>query len=73
MSNAPTPLRALVVEDRLLPATAFAYVHCDVPASMTLDEWRRGGNSARRAARLDARRERRGALVANLRHCIGRR
>ena len=71
MSNAPSPFRD-IVEDRGLPATAFAYVHCDVPASMTLDEWRRSRNRARRAAGLDARRERRAALVANLRHCIGR-
>jgi hypothetical protein len=73
MKNATTPLRALVVEDRLLPATAFAYVHCDVPASMTLDEWRLGRNRARRAARLGARRERRPGLVANLRRWIGQR
>jgi hypothetical protein len=79
MRNAPAPLRALVVEDRLLPATAFVYVHCDVPASMTLDEWRLGRGRARRAARLDARRERRAARaarvarVANLCHGIGRR
>jgi hypothetical protein len=73
MTNAPTPLRALVAEDRLLPATAFVYVHCDVPARMTLDEWRLGRNRARRAARLDTRRERRAALVANLRCCIGQR
>jgi hypothetical protein len=73
MRNAQSPLRGLVVEDRVLPATAFAYVQCDVPASMTLDEWRRAGNRARRAARLDARCERRAALVANLRQCIGRR
>jgi hypothetical protein len=71
MRNAPSPLRDLLVEDRVLPATAFAYVQCDVPASMTLDEWRLAGNRARRAARLDARRERRAALVANLRRCVG--
>jgi hypothetical protein len=73
MRNPPSPLRQLLVEDRLLPATAFAYVQCDVPASMTLDEWRCARNRARRAARLDARRERRAALVANLRRWIGRR
>jgi hypothetical protein len=49
------------------------YVHCDVPASMTLDERPLAGNRPRRAARFDARRERRAALVANLRRCIGQR
>jgi hypothetical protein len=53
--------------------TAFMYVHCDVPASMTLDEWRLARIRTRRAARLSARRERRAALVANLRRCIGQR
>lgn len=72
MMNAPSPLPDLV-EDRVLPATAFAYVHCDVPASLTLDEWRLARNCGRRAARLDARRERRAALVANLRRCVGQR
>ena len=56
----------------MLPATAFAYVHCDVPATMTLDEWRRARGRARRAAAVELRRERREALVANLRRCIGR-
>jgi hypothetical protein len=72
MRNAPSPLRGLVMEDRVLPATAFAYVHCDVPATMTLDEWRRARGRARRAAAVELRRERREALVANLRRCIGR-
>jgi hypothetical protein len=69
MRNAPSPLRDLVVENRVVPATAFVYVHCDVPASMRLDEWRLARNRARRAAD----RERRAALVANLRRCIGQR
>jgi hypothetical protein len=73
MRTAPSPLRALVVEDGLLPATAFAYVHCDVPESMTLDEWRLARNRARRTASLDAHRERCAALVASLRRCIGQR
>jgi hypothetical protein len=73
MRNAPSPLRTLVAADRLLPATAFAYVHCDVPASMTLDDWRRARNRARRAAEIELRRERRAALVASLRRCIGQR
>jgi hypothetical protein len=73
MRNAPSRLRDLLVEDRVLPATAFGYVHCDVPASVTLDEWRRARNHARLAARLEARRERRAALVANLRRWIGQR
>jgi hypothetical protein len=71
MRNAPSPLRDLVVEDRFLPATAFAYVNCDVPACMTLAEWRRGRNRARRAAEIAVRRERRAALVAKLRRCTG--
>ena len=73
MKNALSPLRDLVVEDRVATATAFVYVHCDVPAGMTLDEWRLARNRARRAAELDARREGRGALVANLRRWIGQR
>ncbi len=66
MSNPPSPFR-------IAPATAFAYVDCDVPAGMTLDEWRLARNRARRAAPLDACRERRAAVVANLRRYIGRR
>jgi hypothetical protein len=73
MRTARSPLRDLVVEDVVLPATAFVYVDCDVPAGMTLDEWRRSRNRARRIALLDAHRERRAALVANLRRCIDQR
>jgi hypothetical protein len=71
MSNAPSPLQGLVVDDRVLAATAFAYMHCDVPAGMRLDQWRLARNRARRAAEIHARRERREALVANLRRCVG--
>jgi hypothetical protein len=53
-------------QDRLVPATAFAYVDCDVPPDMRLDEWRRAQNRARRAAKTDARRDRRKARIANL-------
>jgi hypothetical protein len=73
MRNAPSPLLELVGEDGVLPSTAFAYVHCDVPASMTLDDWRLDRNRARRTARLRAHSERRAALVAHLRRCIGQR
>jgi hypothetical protein len=73
MRIAPSPLLDLVVEDGVLPATAFVYVHCDMPAGMTLDEWRLARNRARRAAPLVAHRERRTALVANLRGRIGQR
>jgi hypothetical protein len=73
MTNARSPLRDLLVEDRVVAATGFAYMHCDVPAGMRLDEWRRARNRARRAAEINARRERREALVANLRRCIGQR
>ena len=52
---------------------AFGYVRCDVPPGVTLDEWRLARNHARGAARLDAHRERRAALVANLRRWIGQR
>jgi hypothetical protein len=45
-------------------ATDFVYVHCDVPAGMTLDEWRLVRNRARRPAR-------RGRRVPNLRRWIG--
>jgi hypothetical protein len=72
MRNAPSQLSGVFVEERVLPAS-FAYVHCDVPASMTLDEWRRARNGARRAAESEARRERRAARVATLRRCIGQR
>jgi hypothetical protein len=61
MRNAPTA------------ATVFAYVQCDVPASMTLADWRVARSRAHRSAELEARRERRAAVVANLRRCIGRR
>ena len=71
MTNARSPLRDLLVEDRLVAVTGFAYMHCDVPAGMRLDEWRRARNRARRAAEIDARRARRRALVDNLRHCVG--
>jgi len=64
MSNVPSPLA---------DATAFAYIHCDVPANMTLDEWRLARNRARRAAATESRRERRTARVAGLRRWIGRR
>jgi hypothetical protein len=73
MKNAPSPIRNLFVEDRVLPATAFAYLHCDVPASMTLAEWRRTRNRARPAAEIERRRERRAALLAHLRRGIGQR
>jgi hypothetical protein len=73
MTNARSPLQDLLVEGRVVPATALAYVHCDVPAGMRLDEWRRARNRARRAAEIDARRARRTALVANLRRWIGQR
>ena len=52
---------------------AFVYVQCDVPAGVTLDEWRVARNHARRAPRPDAHRERRAGLVANLRRWIDRR
>jgi hypothetical protein len=47
------------------PLHAFAYVHCDVPEGMRLDEWRRARNRGRRT--------RGKALVANLRRWIGQR
>jgi hypothetical protein len=73
MTNARSPLQELLVEDRIVPATAFAYVHCDVPVGMKLDEWRSARNRARRSAEIDARRARRTALVPNLRRWIGQR
>jgi hypothetical protein len=66
MRNAP----ASFVGEHVLPAS-FAYVHCDVPAGMTLAEWRLARNRARRATEIEARRDRRAALVATLRRCIG--
>jgi hypothetical protein len=73
MRNARSSHQDVRVEDRVAPATGFAYVHCDVPTGMRLDEWRCARNRARGAAEMAARRERREALVANLRHCVGRR
>jgi hypothetical protein len=70
--NTPSPVRSLHVDDRLLAATGFAYVHCDVPAGMRLDQWHFALNRARRAAAIHARRERRKAIVENLRRCIRR-
>jgi hypothetical protein len=72
MKNAPSPLRSLCVDDRVLAATGFLYVHCDVPTGMRLDQWHFARNRARRAAVIHARRQRRAALVANLRRCIPR-
>jgi hypothetical protein len=73
VTNARSPLQDLLVEEHVAPATAFAYVGCDVPAGMTLDEWRLARNRAPRAAEIDAQRERRNALVAKLRRRIGQR
>jgi hypothetical protein len=73
MTNAPSPLQELLLDDRLVHATGFAYMHCDVPAGMRLDQWRIARNRARRTAEVHARRERRKALLANLRRCTGRR
>jgi len=72
MTNTPSPLRSLHVDDSVLAATGFAYVHCDVPAGMRLDQWHHARNRARRAAAIRARRERRNAVVANLRRCFHR-
>ena len=58
---------------RTARTTAFVYVHCDVPPSMTLDEYRLARNRARRASRPEAHGERRGVLVPNLRRWIGER
>jgi hypothetical protein len=73
MAKTRSPLQDLLGKDRVVPASAFAYVQCDVPSDMRLDEWRRERNRARRAAQLEAHRARRRALVAHLRRCIGRR
>lgn len=58
---------------RTPPPHAFVYVHCEVPVSMTLDEFRRAHNRSCRAAELAARRRRRAALVVTLRRCVGGR
>ena len=73
MTYARPSLQAVLIDERVEPATGFAYVHCDVPAGVTLDEWRRVRNRARRAAEIAAHRERRRALVAHVRRCIGQR
>jgi hypothetical protein len=39
MKNTPSPRQSLRVDDRVLAATGFAYVHCDVPSDMRLDQW----------------------------------
>ena len=72
MKNTPSPLQGLRIDDRVRAATGFAYVDCDVPSDMRLDQWHFARNRARRAAAIHARRERRRAIVANLRHCINR-
>jgi hypothetical protein len=69
MTNTPSPLQSLRIDDRILAATGFSYVHCDVPSDMRLDQWHVARNRARRAAEMSARRERRKAIVANLRRC----
>ena len=69
MRNAPSQHRDVIVQERVLPAS-FAYIHCDVPANMTLREWRLARNRARRTAESKGRRERRAALVATLRRCM---
>ena len=70
MNNAPSPLQSFRIDDRVLAATGFAYMHCDVPSDMRLDQWHFARNRARRAAAIHARRERRRAIVDNLRRCI---
>jgi hypothetical protein len=72
MRNAPSPLRDVFGDERVLPAS-FAYIHCDVPANMTLPEWRLARDRARRAAQNDALRERRAGRIATLRRYIGQR
>jgi hypothetical protein len=72
MRQTPSPIRSLRVDERALAATGFAYVHCDVPSDMRLDQWHFARNRARRDAEILARRVRRGAVVANLRRCIRR-
>jgi hypothetical protein len=73
MKNAPSSLQELLVDDRLVAATGFAYMHCDVPAGMRLDQWHAARNRARRSAEMRARCERRKALVADLRRWTGLR
>lgn len=72
MTNTPSPRQGLLVADGDVPAIAFAYVQCDVPAGMSLGEWRVARNRARRAAEIETHRARPKALAANLRRCIGR-
>jgi hypothetical protein len=70
MTDKRSPSQA---QDRLVPATAFTYVDCDVPPGMRLDEWRRARNRARRTAKTDARHDRRKARAAGLRGRISQR
>jgi hypothetical protein len=70
MTNTPSRRWSLRVDDRALTATGFAYVHCDVPADMRLDQWHAARNRARRAAAIRARRDRRKAILASLRRCF---
>jgi hypothetical protein len=71
MNTTSSPFEALLVDDRLAAVTGFAYVQCDVPAGMRLDQWHAARNRARRSAETRARRERREALVAHLRRWTG--
>jgi hypothetical protein len=73
MKNASSPLNELLVDDRVVAATGFAYMHCDVPTGMRLDHWHAARNRARRSAETHARRERRKALAATLRRWSGLR
>jgi hypothetical protein len=70
MSNASEEHPEVTAQERVLPAS-FAYIHCDVPANMTLPKWRVVRSRAHRAAENDARRERRAGRMARLRRCIG--
>jgi hypothetical protein len=70
MTDKRSPRQA---QDRLVPAAAFTYVHCDVPPGMRLDEWRRTRDRARRTAKADARHDRRKARAASLRRRISQR
>jgi hypothetical protein len=51
----------------LFSSTAFMYVNCDVPEGMTLREWRRAREDARREQRRVHRTRRAAAYLPRLR------
>jgi hypothetical protein len=56
-----------MTSSNLFSSTAFVYVNCDVPEGMTLREWRRAREDARRKQRRAGRARRAAAYRPRLR------